>query len=148
MSRFSAEVELTLRNAGWSSDRKVDIKQWKELLSGFTWHAIAERFLQEFGGIRVDVSGPGVNCAREPFEIDPELAVGEEDRFAQLSNLFKRKFFPIGEVGRGEFFLAIDEEGFIYLLSAWALRIGPSDVALDHLIRGVAAERLDPPVEG
>ncbi|MFD5637798.1 SUKH-3 domain-containing protein [Streptomyces sp. NPDC127077] len=101
----------------------------------------ARRQGMEFGGLSVDVSGPGVSCAREPFEIDPELAVGEEDRFADLSERFGRRFLPLGEVGT-EFFLAIDEDGILYLLAAWVFRLGPSDEALENLIRGVKAEKL------
>lgn len=93
----------------------------------------------------MDISGSGITCAREPFEFDPELAVGEEDRFAELSELFGRRFFPLGETGQGEFFLAIDEEGVVYLLAAWALRVGAGDSALEHLVTGVAPERLSPP---
>lgn len=144
MPRFSREVEGALRLAGWVPDRRVDLDQWKASLSEFTWHAAAEEFLQEFGGIRVDISGPGITCAREPFEFDPELAIGEGEKFAELSELFGHKFFPLGEVGQGEFFLAIDEEGAIYLLGGWALKHGVGDAALEHLVTGVAPEKLSP----
>ncbi|MES9508503.1 SUKH-3 domain-containing protein [Streptomyces sp. NPDC000609] len=144
MPRFSREVEDALRCADWVPNRRVCLDRWKASLSEFTWHAAAEEFLREFGGIRVDISGPGITCAREPFEFDPELAIGEGERFAELSELFGRKFFPLGEVGQGEFFLAIDEEGAIYLLGAWALRHGAGDLALKHLVTGVAPERPSP----
>ncbi|MGY4740077.1 SUKH-3 domain-containing protein [Streptomyces sp. ATMOS53] len=145
MARFTPEVERVLRLSGWSPGRQTDIEAWKEQLSDFTWHPAAERFLTEFGGMAVDVSGRGVNVAREPFEIDPELAVGEEGAFQQLSERFGRKFFPIGEIGRGEFLLAIDEDGVLYLLAAWAFRLGPSDEALENLINGVKAVKLPLP---
>lgn len=93
----------------------------------------------------MDISGPGITCAREPFEVDPELAVGEEGRFEELSELFGCQFSPVGETGRGEFFLAIDQEGILYLLAAWALRLGPGDPAVEHLVSGVVPEWLDPP---
>jgi hypothetical protein len=79
------------------------------------------------------------NVAREPFEIDPALAVEEEGAFQELSERFGRKFFPAGEMGRGEFLLAIDEDGVLYLLAAWAFRLGPSDEALENLINGAQA---------
>ncbi|WP_037675617.1 SUKH-3 domain-containing protein [Streptomyces griseus] len=71
-------------------------------------------------------------------------AVGEEDRFEDLSERFGRGFHPLGEVGT-EFFLGIDEDGVLYLLAAWAFRLGPSDDALENLIRGVKAEKLQLP---
>ncbi|MEU3540235.1 SUKH-3 domain-containing protein [Streptomyces paromomycinus] len=145
MPRFSREVEDVLRRSGWLPGRRVDLARWKVSAAEFTWHSAAEVFLQEFGGLRVDIDGPGITCAREPFEFDPELAVGEGERFAELSALFGLGLFPLGEVGQGEFFLAIDEEGDIYRLGAGASRYGVGDLALGHLVTGVAPERLGPP---
>uniref|UniRef100_A0AAU2A5X7 SUKH-3 domain-containing protein n=1 Tax=Streptomyces sp. NBC_00093 TaxID=2975649 RepID=A0AAU2A5X7_9ACTN len=148
MPRFTPQVDSVLRRAGWLPDRQVDLAPWKTSMSDFRWHAAAEEFLQEFGGIRVDISGSGITCTRESFEFDPELAVGEEDRFAELSELFGRRFFPLGETGQGEFFLAIDEEGVVYLLASRVLRVGAGDSALENLVTGVAPEVLDPSTGG
>ncbi|WP_170154733.1 SUKH-3 domain-containing protein [Lentzea atacamensis] len=137
-------MEDVLWRSGWAPDRQVDLARWKNSLSEFVWHEAAEKFLREFGGIRVVVEGPGVNCAREPFEFDPDLAIGEGARFAELSDLFDRKFFPLGEIGQGEFFLGIDEEGVVYALARWALRYDVGDQALEQLVTGVAPERLNP----
>ncbi|MFE3267477.1 hypothetical protein [Streptomyces sp. NPDC059215] len=43
----------------------------------------SDAFLHEFGGLTVNVSGPGISCARAPFELDPEPAWGEDDRFTE-----------------------------------------------------------------
>lgn len=145
MPRFTPPVEAVLRQAGWHPDRRVDLTRWKASLTEFPWHPAAERFLGEFGGLRVDVRGPGITVAREPFELDPELAAGEEERFADLSAAFGCAFFPVGELGQGEFFLGIDEEGAVYLLAARAFRHGPADAALEHLVTGVAPQRVAPP---
>ncbi|MET9129620.1 SUKH-3 domain-containing protein [Streptomyces antibioticus] len=145
MTRFATEVERVLRLSGWSPGRQTDIGVWKEPLSGFTWHPAAERFLAEFGGVSVDVSGPGVDVAREPFVIDPELAVGEEEAFQELSERFGRRFFPVGETGQGEFFLALDEDGVLYLLAARVFRLGPVDQGLEKLITGVKPVKLSLP---
>ncbi|MFD7225520.1 SUKH-3 domain-containing protein [Streptomyces sp. NPDC059892] len=145
MPRFSPEAESALRRSGWFPDRRVNITRWKATMPNFAWNAEAEEFLAEFGGVRVENDGPGITCARESFEFDPELAIGEEGRFSELSEFFGLGFFPLGEVGQGEFFLAIDEEGILYLLGSWAFRLGVGDLALEHLVTGVAAERLDLP---
>ncbi|MGW3360279.1 SUKH-3 domain-containing protein [Streptomyces bungoensis] len=142
MSRFSTETEEVLRSAGWLPGRRTNIESWKEQLTQFSWHAAAEGFLAEFGGLTVSIDGPGVTCAREPFRIDPVLAVGEEERFEELSDLFSRRFFPVGEFGVGDFFLGIDEEGVLYLLAAWAFRLGKSDEGLESLIKGVKGVKL------
>ena len=145
MSRFSEEVESSLRIAGWQPGRQVDLVHWRAAIPGFSWHAAAEVFLREFGGLRVDLEGPGIARARESFEFDPELAVGEEERFSELSKLFGRNLFPLGALGNGDFFLAMAAAGGIDLLGAWVFRGGVGDLALENLVAGVAPERLAPP---
>ncbi|MFF2045096.1 SUKH-3 domain-containing protein [Kitasatospora sp. NPDC058170] len=145
MPRFSPETESVLLCAGWTPGRRVDLSDWKTSVREFIWHAAAENFLSEFGGLRVDISGPGVTCAREPFEFDPELAIGEGGRFAELSESLGHNFFPLGEIGRGEFFLAIDEEGVIYLLGAGSKRHGKAELALENLITGIAPKEIVSP---
>ncbi|MEV4806628.1 SUKH-3 domain-containing protein [Nonomuraea sp. NPDC049421] len=148
MRRFSSEVERMLRRAGWFPGRQVDIEAWKASLALFDWHDEVERFLREFGDISVDVRGPGITTAREPFEFDPELAVGEEDRFAELSRDFRRRFFPVGAVGTGgEFFLAIDEQGYLYLVISWVFYLGDVTSGIERLVTGVKAERVERTVE-
>jgi hypothetical protein len=120
----------------------VGIDGYRDQLSGFAWHEAAERFLEQFGGISVDVHGAGQSVAREPFEIDPELAIGEEGRFEELSQKFHRQFFPVGEIGHGEFFLAVDEDAILYLVGAWAFRLGALPEGLANMIRGVKAVKL------
>ncbi|MER7534656.1 SUKH-3 domain-containing protein [Streptomyces sp. NPDC097704] len=136
-------MERVLRSSGWFPGRQVDIQAWREGLAEFSWHVAAERFLAEFGGISVNVSGPGITVAREPFDVDPELAVGEEERFEELSDRFGRRFFPVGEFREGEFLLGIDEDGILYSLGAWAFSLGTSDKALGNLIEGVRGVRLN-----
>ncbi|MFF5934254.1 SUKH-3 domain-containing protein [Streptomyces sp. NPDC012508] len=141
-SRFSDETQSALRSAGWFPGREVDVTSWRTSLQGFHMHAAAERFLREFGGLHVRVSGPGENHRRTPFEIDPELAIGEEDRWMHLSEMFGRSFFPIGGEDFGEFLLGIDERGEIHFLMNWAISLGRGDYALENLIRGLSRERL------
>ncbi|MFY1674293.1 SUKH-3 domain-containing protein [Plantactinospora sp. WMMB334] len=146
--RFVRGVESDLRRAGWIPGRRVDLSRWRLAMRGFTWHAAAEEFLREFGGLHVDSGGPGVDCWRESFEFDPELAVGEEDRFWAHSEKLGHTLFPLGEYGQGEFFLAIDENSTLYLVAASVLRLGPRDSALERLIMGVAPEGPGPPDYG
>ncbi|WP_200426050.1 SUKH-3 domain-containing protein [Streptomyces sp. NE5-10] len=140
--RFSPETQSALQNAGWFQGRQVDTGAWRASLPGVHMHAAAERFLQEFGGLHVQSSGPGEKHKRTPFEIDPNLAIGEDDRWLELSQMFDRAFFPIGGEDFGEFFLGIDEEGEIYFLMNWAISLGRGDYALENLVRGLSRERL------
>ena len=57
-------------------------------------HQAAESFLREFGGIAVNIGGAGIAVARIPFDLDPCLANGEDDRFEEWSNDIGRSLFP------------------------------------------------------
>jgi hypothetical protein len=141
MTGFTAETEETLRAAGWFPGRCVSVELWREQLeeSGeVRMHEAAERFLAEFGGLSVWISGPGITCAKSPFNFDAELLVGEEDRFAEWSQTIGRDLFPIGELDEGRFFLGIDENSEVYLVETWVATFGPAQDALEKLVLGVA----------
>lgn len=101
---------------------------------GLAMHDAAEAFLQEFGGLTVNVSGPGISCARTPFELNPELAWGEA---------IGRHLYPLGELDHGRFFLGIDEVGVIYLVETWVASFGPMPDAMESLVLGVAPRRIN-----
>ncbi|MGW2911905.1 SUKH-3 domain-containing protein [Streptomyces asoensis] len=76
MSDWSPEVLEVLDASGWTAGRRVDTTSWRSRFEavGIVMHDAAEKFLQEFGGLTASVGGPGINRAREPFELDPEQA--------------------------------------------------------------------------
>ncbi|MEU2355958.1 SUKH-3 domain-containing protein [Streptomyces misionensis] len=83
-----------------------------------------------------------ITCARTSFTFDPELTVGEEDRFADWSSTLARNIFPIGELDEGRFFLGIDETSEICLIETWVATFGPVREALDKLVLGIAPRRI------
>ncbi len=85
----------------------------------------------------VDISGLGVNRAREPFELDPLLCSGEEDRFLEWGEEIGKSLFPIGVLDMGRYFLGIDEQSEIYLIETWVASFGRMPQAMDNLISGV-----------
>ena len=102
MGRFSANAEETLRRVGWFPGRRVQdsVASWKEILlrsDAFTMFASAEKALLEFGGLKSEEQGAGVTCSREPFEIDPTLAMYESDRLEEFSTLVNTRLYPLGE---------------------------------------------------
>ena len=115
----SAEVEHLLRAAGWYPGRRVParVAEWRAALEAggrFILHPAAERVLLEYGGLAIDVDGPGRDVARSPLRLDPTLADGEEDRLLdRFPRLHGRSFFPLGEVAGGHAFLAVDRTGVI-----------------------------------
>ncbi|MFG2281794.1 SUKH-3 domain-containing protein [Streptomyces asoensis] len=145
MSSWSPKVEAVLKASGWVPGRRVDTSRWRSLFEsvGLSMHDAAQAFLQEFGGLTVNVSGPGISCARTPFELDPELAWGEEDRFAQWGEAIGRRLYPLGELDHGRFFLGIDEAGVVHLVETWVASFGPMPHAMENLVLGVAPRRID-----
>ncbi|MEV6394756.1 SUKH-3 domain-containing protein [Streptomyces sp. NPDC051907] len=145
MTGFTEETEVTLRAAGWWPGRRVAVEHWRETLeeSGLVrMHDAAERFLAEFGGLNVWISGPGITCSKTPFNFDPELLTGEEGRFAEWSQTVGHDLFPIGELDEGRFFLGIDENSEVYLVETWLATFGPVPEALEKLAQGIRPEEI------
>jgi SUKH-3 immunity protein len=87
----------------------------------------------------VNISGPGINRAREPFYLDPMLVWNsEEGRFAEWGAEIGRHLFPVGELDNGRFFLGLDEYTELYLVETWVASFGPMPAGLDNLVLGVA----------
>ncbi|HEY5397174.1 MAG TPA: SUKH-3 domain-containing protein [Trebonia sp.] len=139
MTGLSDESQSVLREAGWTPGRRVDTSRWIDVIeaAGIAAHDAARRFLAEFGGLSIDISGSGVTRAREPFELDPLLCVGEEGRFTEWGEEIGRSIFPIGVHDRGRFFLGIDGESGILLVETWVASFGRMPTALENLISGV-----------
>jgi len=132
-----------MSHAGWFSGRIVadlvnDVE--RKLIVSDNWEIFpaARSALLEFGGIQVIQNGPGANAAREPFEINPLLAMGESDRFVPFELVLGKKLYPMGEAATGHYFLAIAEDGQTFLLMHNLVLVGDSFVdALENLITGV-----------
>lgn len=145
---WAIATEAALSTAGWTPTRceREVVREWRTALerpSGFRMSAAAERALEEFGGLRASSSGPGLQCARGGFVIDPELAEGEEDRFAAFSDFVVGTLFPIGEAYDGHAFLGIDESGAVYLVGDTLDRLG-RDIysSLDAILEGRLPTRV------
>ncbi|MFF7181555.1 SUKH-3 domain-containing protein [Streptomyces sp. NPDC008121] len=144
---WSSEVERALRAAGWYPGRALDTRDWKQQWEqdGFRSHAAAEDFLREFGGLWVGHGGAGITRAREPFDLDPLLALGEADRFGEWGEEIGRRLFPIGELDRGHAFLGLDEDGELYAVDDWLARFGRMPEAMENLVLGVMPVRMPHP---
>ncbi|WP_268768167.1 SUKH-3 domain-containing protein [Streptomyces yangpuensis] len=146
---WCAEVEETLDAAGWYPGRVVDTAGWRERLEaeGFRMHPAAEKFLREFGGLAVGYGGPGITRAREPFEFDPLLALGEDDRFGEWGEIIGRCLFPLGELDHGRSFLGLDEQGELYVVDSGLARFGRMPDAMVNLALGVMPVRMPDPAQ-
>lgn len=139
MGEMAPEVVGALGAAGWVPGRRVDVEPWRRMFagSGLDMHPAAEAFLAESGGLRVDVSGPGITVASTPFDLDPAPCQGEEGRFLGWRERTGRRLHPLGELDHGRFFLGIDERTEIYLVETWVAAFGPVDRALEALVLGI-----------
>ncbi|MCX5147988.1 MULTISPECIES: SUKH-3 domain-containing protein [unclassified Streptomyces] len=142
---YSPAVVEELRAAGWEPGRSVDVDGWVAPLEegGLAAHTAARAFLAEFGGLRFMFSGPGVECAREPFLLDPSVCEGEEEVFLEWGEELALSLFPIGERAEGVAFLAIDEHGAVISLgSGIAATYGQAPGAFEKMLLGYEAEVL------
>ncbi|WP_405430253.1 SUKH-3 domain-containing protein [Micromonospora sp. NBC_00617] len=132
----------TLRMAGWTPRRRVDVGEWESGLApeGFAMHAPARAFLTEFGGLVVPVSGPGRDSARIGVRLDPLLCLGQKGWFDSLSGPTAGQLYPLGEEHDGHASLAMDADGTIHLLfNDQVKRIGPGLTGLGRLLEGEEA---------
>lgn len=126
----TAIVESAIRAAGWY-ERRTDadtVRRWSESLdtpTGFRMFPAAEEALSEYGGLEIHAEGAGRDVARTSVKLDPTLALGEEERFARFRAQVG-EIYPLGEVGDGHAFLAMDRAGRVYLLLEDLQPLAPS----------------------
>jgi len=139
---WSRETEAVVARAGWHPGRSVAdrVARWGSELAtegGFELFPAASSALGEFGGLEFAASGAGVDFARGNVNIDPSLAIGEEDRFRELETRHGLKLFPLGEAYDGNLFLGIDPSGRVYLIDDELTLAGASIYrAIENLISG------------
>ncbi len=154
--RFSDDVASVLRAAGWYEGRRVAaeaaevIREVCEHIGGrhLTQHELvapAVTVLTEFFGLHLLPEGPGRQCLRSSFAIDPRLAAGSVEALGDLGRLLDTTLFPIGAEGDRESIVAIDVSGRVFALDnmgEWHL--GDSiESAITTLINGIRPSRLD-----
>ncbi|MFJ2754819.1 SUKH-3 domain-containing protein [Nocardioides sp. NPDC087217] len=102
LGRLSPDVLGALAAAGWTPERKIDIKGWVEPLEaeGYRLHPLAEEVLARVGGLTIDpIRECGPNFANdEPYSFDPLAAgVGQRALAAEIEDLLGGQYFPVGE---------------------------------------------------
>jgi hypothetical protein len=141
--RFSREVADVLSRSGWFPGRRVDVSQWSDVLDetdqpdGFRLPSTARAALEEFGGLSIRQRGPGVDYARPSVTFDPLSASGEEDRFDEWSKRIESRLYPLGEDLYGTYWMAMDEQGRVFLVGPELHYAGPDmDAAIENLVLG------------
>ena len=141
------ETETVLRSAGWEpTDRgsSEDLLRWKGEFDGLVFHRAAEAALNKFGGVKVQIGGPGEAMARQSFELNPSLALGDDDLFYSEGDRLDKPLFPLGEGGGGQYYLAIADDGFVYALGFECIdQCGDTiEDAIENLVHGRSWHRL------
>ena len=152
MGQWSTRTEAVLRSAGWYPNRYdaeyVELCEESLTVKGsFVISQAARRALGEFGRLKFDERGPGIDFAREPFVIDALLADGEEDRFQRNGDAIGVALFPLGEDANGTGFLAIDDSGRVFAVGDGPLLLIGNDIreALDNLVLGRKSKEIPQP---
>jgi hypothetical protein len=141
--RFSVAAETALRRAGWEPGRRATggLNRCIGRLdspNGFRIFPAAQTALEEFGGMAFDQRGPGISHGLHPFNLDPLVALGEEELFREFSATLGLPLYPLGDDGMGNF-LAMDERGRVHVLTHELLVVGERmEDALERLTRGIA----------
>ncbi len=140
-TRWSAETDQTLRDAGWHPGRAVSTQEWESTLhehGGFEIHEAARRFLTEFGGLAVPSRGPGKTMAKVEFRLDPLTAEWDDEIYDALSEEAGAYLYPIGAADRGNSYLGIAPNGAVYtgMDSVYPLA-ETGDEALEKLVEGI-----------
>ena len=141
------EVASVLRAAGWSpggaDDR--DVRRWLEWIDGQGYPSVAPLgpALEAYGGLKVEVSGFGLNAWRESFELEPTKTGSEEDRISDWAADLGTALAPLGLVGHGNGFLVIGADGSVFAIQMNISLVG-ADItdAIENLVLGRRGARI------
>jgi hypothetical protein len=147
VSEFSRTARHALERAGWGPGRAVSEEQlaaWEAAIAK-PMHSRARDALREFGGLEIGAEGPGIERARDRLNLDPRLAIGEEDRLELFEDTYRlENLYPLGEGANGHYFVAMDTSGSVYMIADFIFRVGHNmHDAIESSILGLAVEALD-----
>ena len=140
--RFSDAALEMLRQAGWLPGRNVF--STLRLPERFRLTPVATRVLAEFGNLRIGRQDRGLEVAQRVVEINPMLAFGENEYFAEAEAVLHCALCPVGDINGGQAFLALDDQERTFIVGDLLLYLGaPFDEALDRLLTGRRARPVD-----
>jgi hypothetical protein len=120
MTEHEEHTREVLSEVGWFPGRRDSrVAEWERELGekgGFTMHDAARDFLQEFGGLSLGKRVSAIGATSLIFDLDPTLAVWENDRFEEAAREVEDHLYPAGEAVNGAEFIAIGEKGDVYLV--------------------------------
>jgi SUKH-3 immunity protein len=149
MQVFSPATLVLLRSAGWMPGRRSSTSEARATLekAGFTLHPLAQRFLEEFGGLEVQHPHAKVRSVTDRFKLDVGGALKMFDPSWVREDYSRRAGAPLCVIGhshRGYMVLAMAPDGQVYAGFDQALvRVGDSgEAAIENLCSGQDLEPL------
>jgi hypothetical protein len=153
-ARFSRTAETALRDAGWTPRRDVStataeaIRRTEQRVGAggarLRSFAAAVAALNEFGGLAVVPTEPGIDQVPQPFAFDPLLAPVCAETLADVATVLGVPLYPLGVEGDLAALLAIDERGRVFSIDhtgEWFLGV-TTDAAIETLVTGRRPPRL------
>lgn len=125
--KFSNQVELILKSAGWHEGRNV-LNKLK--LPYDDYPSIAIKFLARFARLKGSCITMPFTATQVNFSIDPEVNLQDllnDDTFSYYSNIIGSKLFPIGHTDSGNGYeICCDNDGNLYELGEYCFFVGNS----------------------
>ncbi|MEM1096329.1 MAG: SUKH-3 domain-containing protein [Bacteroidota bacterium] len=113
---YSKKVASLIAKSGWYEARVS--KGWLQSILEIKFSVPSSHacnFIREFHGLTIEPATLGVDFHPGNIQIDPQLAFGEDDRFAYFSKKVNDDIFPVGEAFGGHQFVGIGSAGYFYV---------------------------------
>ena len=139
---LSRAARLALDNAGYSSERTIDVGPFARAYQkeGFTASPSVWRFLESYGGLRFSLPHPKHPTVTLAFDFDPVRAASSTypEKVDDLAARAGAPLCPIGQALGGV--LLMDSSGAVYsALDEWFVKLGSSgEEAIEALCVGLS----------
>lgn len=138
MSGFPEDIDEIIKHQGWFPGRRYEGPKHRP--DGYAIFPAAEAILEEFEGLKLGTTGPGVDCARSDIEMDPFYGDGMAEVIHENNNQLGRRmrYYPLAGVHKGHMVMFVDDDGAIYLyFDSLEFYASNFKEAIINLMRGV-----------
>ncbi|MBI4864977.1 MAG: SUKH-3 domain-containing protein [Candidatus Riflebacteria bacterium] len=118
MAALSTGAAELLRRAGWTESYRIDTGRFRQVLEsrGYTVHRPVLEFLEQYGGLRVQMRFLGRPDHVEHWHLDAEEAAGSFNvrDVHEMGLQVGAQLCPIGNACNGHWLLLMDERGRVF----------------------------------
>ncbi len=120
MNFISEETKNILKQAGWSEDRLINIKEYENHLNklGYPTFPVALEFFRRFGNLHISENSKNESRRGYNLKVDPIKLTQCYPRyvFAEFAEALGRPLCPIALADNGHSAIAMNEEGQVYCI--------------------------------